>query len=707
VNHLLRIDPRSLGLFRVLFGLALLGDLRVRYRYALDFYSNEGVLPNHNHLFNLKSAGRFVWSALHSFSSPGEAEFALLLIGLFYVLFTLGVWTRAMTLVSLVSLVSLVARNTLAEGPGDWLAIALLAFGSFVPLGSRFSVDAVVATLRAVREAGPAAVGARDQAPTAAQIEAHRLPGWSPRSVASLGLQLQLALVLLTLAITQRGAWRGGAGLARALDIDVFASPLGHALRGSPLLGALSWLLLAACFAVPALLLVPVVRGPVRLAAAALLVAAGLVYGLLTNLGLFGWSLVAGAALVVSDATWDAWATRGDPARALTVIYDDDCGVCSFTAGLLERLDTRGGLSFRGSSTIGAEGADALPSGVTPELASSTVIALRKDGAFVTRGEAVSAVLGVVPGFGLVAAILRIPGVSSIAGALYDAFATRRTDVSVELGLAACGTRHAASGAGLPTLGEVAPATRQRRLVTGALREALAAVFLLSVLAQTTRANELGVKLPQPGVLESVSWWSRTQARWGFLAPEPPAEQGRLVTDGLTRDDRSIDAMTGRPPSPNTGEPFALGAMWARYSVAIAREENRAYQAAFRTYLGKRGPAWTSEALDDRLNGVDAYWATAPATPGTPWKLERMFRQGRGGKTFDKPGMSSSPASSTPRSSLLRQMDAVRPTPRAQPGEPAAPAPRANAPVEAHEPSPPQDAAQGAGVEPPPQQDAP
>ena len=38
-----------------------------RWRYIKDFYSNEGVLPNHNHIFLLHDQTR-VWSALHAFS---------------------------------------------------------------------------------------------------------------------------------------------------------------------------------------------------------------------------------------------------------------------------------------------------------------------------------------------------------------------------------------------------------------------------------------------------------------------------------------------------------------------------------------------------------------------------------------------------------------------------------------------------------------
>ena len=40
VRHVTRLDARSLGLFRIAFGLVLIGDLFTRIRYVADFYSN-------------------------------------------------------------------------------------------------------------------------------------------------------------------------------------------------------------------------------------------------------------------------------------------------------------------------------------------------------------------------------------------------------------------------------------------------------------------------------------------------------------------------------------------------------------------------------------------------------------------------------------------------------------------------------------------
>ena len=67
-DHLLRIDSRSLGLFRVTFGLVLIADLFARWRWVRDFYANDEVLPNHNHLFNLCGKQQ-LFSVFHAFST--------------------------------------------------------------------------------------------------------------------------------------------------------------------------------------------------------------------------------------------------------------------------------------------------------------------------------------------------------------------------------------------------------------------------------------------------------------------------------------------------------------------------------------------------------------------------------------------------------------------------------------------------------------
>ena len=120
----------------------MIGDLLRRWKWITAFYSNDGVLPNHNHIFNLRETGH-VFSILHAFSSPGENGVAFAIILVVYILFLVGWHTRAFHLLALFSLVSLTGRNILLENAGNYVAIALLAFTAFLPTGRRFSLDAL------------------------------------------------------------------------------------------------------------------------------------------------------------------------------------------------------------------------------------------------------------------------------------------------------------------------------------------------------------------------------------------------------------------------------------------------------------------------------------------------------------------------------------------------------------------------------------
>jgi predicted DCC family thiol-disulfide oxidoreductase YuxK len=479
-------------------------------------------------------------------------------------------------------------------------------------------------------------------------------------SIAAFGVLLQISLVMLALAMKQTGAWKDGTGLSKALHHYLFASPTGFGMRDSALLGPLTRVVYYAQWAVPLLLIVPVGRGIARGAAAVLLAVHGLTYGLLTNLGLFGWTVASSAALVISSDTWKAWLTRHDPKRVRTVIYDADCGVCFFLCQLLKRWDSRRHLVFQPNDhrerllawdeTKRKVVKRELPKEITAELVDDTVVAVRPDGTFSTRATAAAEIFLALPGFGPLGAFLRVPGISAIADALYGVVAKRRTSISIELGLAACGVepphaddgpsgyRDAPDGGKQVVSGLVPPARAMRRRITGAAREVLAAVFLLSVFAQTVHQNQLAWPAPKAAWLANISWWSRTMADWSIMTPEPAQEDGYLVVDGFTRGEASIDPLTGREPKLVPDGAFDLGPMWAAYLDQIRREDRKPFEAAFRTYLGKRGPRWPAEANEEKLAGADAYWVTAPVAGDAEPARQRLFRHSRGGRVFGELG---------------------------------------------------------------------
>lgn len=669
VRHLTRLDARSLGLFRIALGFVLIADLVYRYRWVVEFYSNEGVLPNHTHLNGLRQNALSVWSAFHAFNSAGEARFGMGVVLLIYVCFLLGFRTRAVHILSLVAYLSLGTRNLLTESWGNWIGVSVLAFSVALPLGSRFGIDAFVKASREATEVDADDLNHRSSA-TPLDVDRHRAPGWSPLSLAAVGFLLQLVVVYVCLATNQADAWKDGTALDKFLHIPFVASPAGFldAASHPPILATIAKILYWSQLAIPALLFVPLLRGTTRLLAAIAMLAHGVFLGVFFNLGAFGWVLAACSFAVLSSDMWDAWTTKHVPSRMRTVIYDADCGICFWLAKLLKRLDGGRHLTFQGNDTLfvaatadeadeRADGDDAAvenpfvggtyrivsPAGtqttkpvsasVTPELVERTIVVIDSNGGVHTNGSAIVAILQALPGFRILAAIAPV----FLLDWLYGIIAPRRTRISVACGLDACGTvRKPAHHVADPLVQPVAPSARLRRRFTSAVREGYAALILAAMLVSTSAENpKFPVRLPANETLQSVAWYTRMIERWDVLAAVPDRE-GIFVVDGVTADDSVVDTFTGKAPVVDFNQPFQLGQMWSDYLYQITQNPKfqepkwRGYLGALNTYLQKPGPRWKTEVKEKKVTSLDAYWFSTTVPPGevTP---QRIHRIGKGG----------------------------------------------------------------------------
>lgn len=653
-DHFFRIDARSLGLFRLGFGVVLVWDLLRRWRWSREFYSNEGVLPNHNHLFNLRDKEQ-VWSLLHSISSPGEADAAFCVILFVYVCFLIGWKTRAFHVASLVCLVSLTGRNILLEGVGNHVAIALLAFTAFLPLGSRFALDSLRTAMAARDEKSAPELNDRRR-PTDDAIQGARAPGWSPASFAAFAVLAQLAVIYLVAAMQQKGeAWRDGSALHYALGAERWVSAAGAAARGWLGPGALSaWTraFRAAEWAVPVLVFLPVFPRVTRGLAVGLALFHALTIGIFFEFGLYGWSLAAASLLLIPTETWEQIASHPNQRRARTMIYDADCGVCLAIARLLKRLDLRGNLTFQGNDDLealnrrvdGAVTRADLPSEVNADTVQGTVVVVDPAGVVHTRAHAVAEVVQALPLGWSVAWIVRLPGVVQVMGALYDFVAARRQRISVAMGKEACGIPGLGGAAHEDVdpsqLEAPAPAVRLARGVTGVLRDLAVAVVFAAMLAQTTHENPIGWKMERPAWLSGVATWPRMMARWDLMG-ELPTDDEVMIVDGQTKDGRSIDTLTGREPQFNPGamRGTGLGQLWNDYLFRMHQKEWVDFQRAFRDYLIKTGPKWEVPLGDSTIVGYDVYWIKQPIPrPGEPrvegvTAREKLWTQSRGGRS--------------------------------------------------------------------------
>jgi predicted DCC family thiol-disulfide oxidoreductase YuxK len=443
----LSIDPRSLGLGRIALALVLLLDLvhRALGGVAL-WYSNLGLLPNHTVLW--RPPAPWIFSLFFMASWPDEAALGFVLCGLVYLALLVGWRTRLMQALSVVAVLSLHGRTTFLETGGDRMLRALALTTAFLPLGRRFSVDAVRASLRRRDVEETTAASLNDRAARARDVT-------PVVSLAALAVVLQLATASLFGALDAGGPWA-----ARAIEISL-----------------------------PVLILAPVARPWLR--RAALVACLGLATGArrFTHFGIPSFAMMAFTPYLLSPADWALfarWASRR--ARRLTVSFDAGCGVCFQIARGLARLDPLARLTFRSSDDEAAR-----PPGVTSALLARTIVVVDEaTGAVTTRADGLARILGALPGGLLWALPLRLPGLRQLANLTYDAFAARRQTVSLWLGLAACGAPRAAPPLRPRPDPEPPPVRQWGRRATSVARELVVAALVVTLLmrARSTFATD-------------------------------------------------------------------------------------------------------------------------------------------------------------------------------------------------------------------------
>ena len=606
INNLLQAryftaDVRWLGAFRIGFGLLLCADVTRRFWQAREFYTNDGFFPNHFSLF--RPMGDELFSLLHAFSTMGEVSVVMAIMLAIAVAYTLGFATKLMQVLAFISITSLDDRNIFVENGGD-VVVNLLAFRTIpLPLGRRFSIDAVRAAMRARRETSPAALNDRSYpTPTVEPVV----------SLIVLALFLQLAVIYFFNAVHKDGmGWKTGNAIYYFLHQDRIVTKLGIFLRENvsyETTRLFTYGTVVIEFSLPFILVFPFFRTwIVRLA---FLLGIGLHGGiaLTSRLGPFSYGMLLMFVPLLPPRDFDLierWFSRDS--RKRTVIFDVDCGICLWTARLLTRLDPYRRLTFVGNDEL-----DALPKGVDAELVRRTVVVVDPKGRIAIEERAVFEVARALP-FGVVPFFwLAVPGLSMLGRALYRAVAKNRIAISGFFGLGACGI------APSPAPELPPPPAPEQQTFRGSLasarmftREGLAAVMVIILGIQVVNDNAYinrRFKVRRPEWSTHIVNTFRLLEGWGMFAPEPPYEDGRVIIDGRTKDGRKIDPFTGKEPDfdPFTREGWGHDQFLCDYSNRIRfdwhipnRSHLKDYLRNWHRYHGKP---------QDELVAFDVWW---------------------------------------------------------------------------------------------------
>lgn len=551
------IDPRTLGLFRVALALLLLVNLVDQMAGVSLWYANEGLLPNHTGLW--RSHRPWAFSFLWGSSSVGEALAVMGAMGLAYTGLLLGYRTRLCQVLSLVAILSLQIRVDILSNGGSFVLCIVSWWSVFMPLGRRFSVDAVLGSMERDRETSSVELNANNTLPRDTKPFV---------SLAVLAASLQLAVIYCFNVVHKTGVtWHEGSAIHYLLHQTRLVTTVGFWARELPvwLTQGMTYGTLGVEALISLAILSPLARvGSRRLAVVLILSLHGAI-ALFANLGVFSYVMMVFSLLLLQPEDWqwlERWA-RGRESRRRNVFYDADCGICFLTIRVLSRLDLFGRLRF-----YPGQDTQLLPQGVTSDLANETLVvsvvqekvvqeaAVNESGSppgeHWLHARALGQVVEVLPLGWLLGKVIALPGPRHIVAALYRRLVAQRADVSSYLGLGVCGlpplgasTKSLPGGNAAQFADPLLSPFQQWLQRSGVqLREATIVALLGISIIQVLIENPAIPAMLRP---KPASWhkaaisYTRLQQGWRMFAPDAPQDEVYLIVDAVTQGGRHVD----------------------------------------------------------------------------------------------------------------------------------------------------------------------
>jgi predicted DCC family thiol-disulfide oxidoreductase YuxK len=637
--HYRTIDPRWLGVFRICFGVLLITELAYRWSYARMLFSNDGLLPNHFSLF--APMGQDLFSIYHVFSTVEEVHVAFALTLLVFVCFTIGYKTRLFHILSAILITSLHSRNLFVENGGSVVTHSLAIWTVFLPLGRCFSVDAVLRSMRAVHEHSSAELNQR---------EASRVEPFV--SIVVLALLLQWSVIYFFNAVHKSGVgWKDNSAIYWFLYQDRIVTGVGVWAREHVPLVVFQILTRMTLFVEGALgfiLLIPFAQKHLR--RIAFLLALGLhgSIALFSRLGPFSYVMVMFFLMLFGEEEY-GWLGRwfGRPARAVTIVFDADCGICLWICRVLKRLDPWQRLTF-----IGNDETDRLPAGVDPRVCEGSVVVVdAKGGIHLEEQAARRAMLALPFGF-LLVWWLYVPGLNLLGRAAYRRVARNRLQISTFFGLGACGVPRVHVDVAKPTTPWLGNLGEELRGARSMVRETLVLMLVVVLSTEVAKANPFvnrRMQIKRPEWMTEIIGYTRMLEGWGMFAPEPPYDDGRLVVDGRTVDGRKFDPFTKDEPVFDPGSPRGWGhdQLWCDYSNHIRWQHNHGRRQFMRSYLLNQHIY--SGRPQDQLVAFDVWWIQDKSPKpgqkrGVPLPPEKLLSYGLVKDSGAKPWLAKAPA---------------------------------------------------------------
>ncbi len=609
-DHYCVMEPRTAGIYRLVVGFLCVADMLRHWSEARWFYSNEGVLTNHYHLWRPSSGYNF--SVFHAFSSLGEVHVIFAFFVLCHFFFMIGWHTKLFSILSFVAVTSVDNRLVMVENGGYVVVNLVVAYAMFLPTGKRFSVDAWLRSWRERKEGNVAELNDRYR------------PDWAYKpytSLAVLLVVLNLAVVYFFNVVNKSGnLWRTGQTVHYVLHLNRMVTGLAVFLRD--LLPywttrPMTWAVLCTEALLVGWILSPYAKRITRAAAMIGILLLHTSFGVMMRLGPFAWFMIGWSMCLISPEQWqiaESWYRRKAAPRV--VVYDRTSPLAFAICRALSRLDCLELLRFEESE------------GDSPELLTARDEA---SGTVFTGLAAFHEICRALPGGRWGYWILRVLTLG-LLGALLSFASRRRAALARFFGLA------------IPPRGReaVSPWSPLRsKIWTGSvyLRETLLVWVAICSVLQAIAENKAvptRIKPKMPAVMTATLTYPRMFQGWGMFAPNPITDDGSVSIDAVTLEGRHVDPFTGQAPDLDISDARGLGLGQIRqdYFNRIRLDRNKVFRQPLQDYLRN----WHKETgrPEDELVAFDVYWVRAMCPP--PGQTHAYKNEKIALLTYRKPG---------------------------------------------------------------------
>lgn len=610
-NSWLTLDRRTLGLTRIILGFFLLMDLWRRSFQWEDMFSDKGVLPNIA-VLERPPAPHTNFSLLLGFTTAPELWALFAVIFVTFTCLLVGYRTKVAQILSLVFITSMNGRVLLIENGGYVVQNLLLLWTCFMPLGDRFSVDAMLASMRRRRERSAAELNDRTE-----MTDSFRLAPYV--SLVGLVLCIQIAAIYYFNKVHKFGpGWvRDWTAVHQVMYVDRMVTPLIARTREYlpyPALQLLTISVLAAeamigfCTLLPQLVIWGFdVKLWLKRIGLVLINFLHIGFGSTFVLGPFAWSLCVFSTLFFSYEDW-AGTIRymRKSRRARVIVFDPRSGAALWVCRVLARMDRFALLTFEEASTAGerdARLAVALPGSAQDERR------------LFVGSAALRQILHALPGGPIFSWIVRVPPISWLVDAAWRTAprrASRFFGMSTDL---PAGREPSTLRFRFKAVGRIASELACLVMFLAALNQAL--VELWSTQRRWKEdvigvANKRwGTKLePQSDSMKTLTHKMRFLQGWFMFSPNPVTVDGTIIVDAVTVDGRHIDPFMLAPPNFDLvgTKSFGYNQIWSDYFNRIQGDGARPYQKTMLEYM-RRLPERTGNPNDALVSG-EVYWVS-------------------------------------------------------------------------------------------------